>query len=317
MLEVDSIPLIDQRLQQKVLNLRKLFKKDKIKYKNLVLENQSIIFELMNDDIKKFEDFFMNKESSINPYYEQYKSHELNYEVENSKNSLIRETLHGMTMLKEFEEVLDPALVTSFELQMKTEGELAQHTADLEQANLDIQKLNSEIGSLNTKMKPIDEEIAEAEQAVETMRAQFPGVTLENVADTLKQFESDLDDAKQELAAKLAEIDIVSKKVAANQTRIEKAKQVQADRLESIERNALVGSVTAVNEGWGFVVVNVGKDQGVENDSELIVKRGEKRIATLKIVSIRPKLTVADINQKDISGNVIQGDSVIFKNLGE
>jgi len=67
----------------------------------------------------------------------------------------------------------------------------------------------------------------------------------------------------------------------------------------------------------GFCVVNVGKDQGVENDSELIVKRGEQRIATLKIVSIQPGLTVADINQKDISGNVIQGDAVIFKNLGE
>jgi chromosome segregation ATPase len=220
-------------------------------------------------------------------------------------------------LLKEFEEKLDPALVTSFELQMKTEGELAQHEADLEQANNDIMKLNSEIGSLNTKMKPIDDEIAEAEQAVETIKAQFPGVTLENVAEKLKKFESDLDDAKQELAAKLAEIDIVSKKVAANQTRIEKAKQVQAERLASITRNALVGSVTAVNEGWGFVVVNIGKDQGVENDAELIVKRGEKRIATLKIVSIQPGLTVADINQKNISGAVEQGDSVIFKNVGE
>jgi hypothetical protein len=108
-----------------------------------------------------------------------------------------------------------------------------------------------------------------------------------------------------------------AKKVAANQTRIEKAKQVQADRLASITRNALVGSVTAVNEGWGFVVVNIGKDQGVENDAELIVKRGEKRIATLKIVSIQPGLTVADINQKNISGAVEQGDSVIFKNVGE
>jgi len=220
-------------------------------------------------------------------------------------------------LLYEFEEKLDPALVTSFELQMKTEGELAQHNADLEQANNDITKLNSEIGGLNTKMKPIDDEIAEAEQAVETIKAQFPGVTLENVAEKLKKFESDLDDAKQELAAKLAEIDIVSKKVAANQTRIEKAKQVQADRLASITRNALVGSVTAVNEGWGFVVVNIGKDQGVENDAELIVKRGEKRIATLKIVSIQPGLTVADINQKNISGAVEQGDSVIFKNVGE
>lgn len=220
-------------------------------------------------------------------------------------------------LLEEFDEILDPALVTSFELQLKTEGELAQHSADLEQANLDITKLNSEIGALEGKMKPIDEEIAEAEKAVETMRAQFPGVTLENVADTLKKFESDLDDAKQDLAAKLTEIDIVSKKVASNQSRIEKAEKVQADRLTAVARNAIVGAVTAMNKGWGFVVVNVGKDQGVENDSELIVKRGEKRIATLNIVSIRPGLTVADINQKTISGTVQQGDTVIFKNIGE
>ena len=98
---------------------------------------------------------------------------------------------------------------------------------------------------------------------------------------------------------------------------IEKAEKVQANRLTAVARNAIVGAVTAVNKGWGFVVVNVGKDQGVENDSELIVKRGEKRIATLNIVSIRPGLTVADINQKTISGTVQQGDTVIFKNIGE
>ena len=55
----------------------------------------------------------------------------------------------------------------------------------------------------------------------------------------------------------------------------------------------------------------------MENNSELIVKRGEKCIATLKIVSIQPGLTVANIDQKNISGAVQQGDEVIFKNLGE
>ena len=48
---------------------------------------------------EKFEDFFMNKESSINPYYEQYKSHELNYEVENSKIK-IEFTKYGLVELK-------------------------------------------------------------------------------------------------------------------------------------------------------------------------------------------------------------------------
>ena len=99
LLEVDSNPLIDQRLQQKVFNLRKIFKKDKIKYKNLILKNQSINFELIDDDIMKFEDLFMSKESSINPYYEQYKSHELSYEVENNKIR-IEYTKFGLVELK-------------------------------------------------------------------------------------------------------------------------------------------------------------------------------------------------------------------------
>ena len=99
LLEVDSKPLIDQRLQQKVFNLRKLFKKNKIKYKNLVLQNQSINFELINSNIEKFEDLFMSKESSINPYYDQYKSHELNYEIENNKIK-IEFSKYGLVELK-------------------------------------------------------------------------------------------------------------------------------------------------------------------------------------------------------------------------
>ena len=40
LLEVDSAPIIDQQLQQKVVNLRKYFKKNKIKYQNLSISNQ-------------------------------------------------------------------------------------------------------------------------------------------------------------------------------------------------------------------------------------------------------------------------------------
>ena len=54
LLEVDSSPIINQNLQQKIINLRKYLKKDKIKYKNLKLENQSINFELFSNDITKF-----------------------------------------------------------------------------------------------------------------------------------------------------------------------------------------------------------------------------------------------------------------------
>ena len=157
-----------------------------------------------------------------------------------------------------------------------------------------------------------------AENVVKELRTKLgPGVTLQNIAPTIKKLENDLENAKQDLATRQAELEVVSKKVASNEVRIQKAEKVQADRLVKIERNATEGVVTAVNKDWGFVLVNIGKDQGVEGDSELIVERDGIRIGNLSVVSIQPGLTVADISQKGLSKAVEPGDKVVFQNLGE
>ena len=177
--------------------------------------------------------------------------------------------------------------------------------------------MDNEIAGLNSEKAPVDKKIATAENAVKEISERFPGTTLQNVAEKIKQLESDLETAKQDLATRKTELEVVNKKVAANEVRIEKAEKVQTDRLSSIGRNATEGLITAVNKDWGFVLVNIGKDQGVQGDSELIVQRDGIRIGNLNVVSIQPGLTVADINQKGLSGSVEPGDKVIFENIGE
>mgnify|MGYP001062144116 CR=1 FL=1 len=63
LLEIDTKPIINQKLQFKLLQLRKHFKKNKIKYKNLKLENEAINFQLSKNDVEKFEDFFLDKKN--------------------------------------------------------------------------------------------------------------------------------------------------------------------------------------------------------------------------------------------------------------
>ena len=75
LLEVDSTPIINQNLQQKVLNLKKYFKSKKIKYENLKLINNSIIFNLPSNYIPSFEKLFQNKDNTINLYYPKYRSY--------------------------------------------------------------------------------------------------------------------------------------------------------------------------------------------------------------------------------------------------
>ena len=85
LLEVDSTPVVNRSLQQKLLNLRKYLKKNEIKYQNLKLKNQSINFLLTNKDNEKFEELFLNKDNNINRYYNQFRSYEMDYSINDNK----------------------------------------------------------------------------------------------------------------------------------------------------------------------------------------------------------------------------------------
>ena len=78
LLEVDSLPMINQNLQQKFISIKKYFNKSNIKYMNLKLSDQSIYFQLEIDDANKFEKFFLNKDNQYNFYYGKYRAYEMN-----------------------------------------------------------------------------------------------------------------------------------------------------------------------------------------------------------------------------------------------
>ena len=109
----------------------------------------------------------------------------------------------------------------------------------------------------------------------------------------------------------------MNKRVAKNDTTIQTFSQRQAERSQGISLNGTEGTITAVNWDLGFVVINIGKNQGVGADSELIVKRGSEIVGKLTISSIEPRLTVADIRQDTIrdGARIIPGDRVIFEKL--
>ena len=85
LLEVDSEPLVKQNLQNKLIFLRKELKDRKIKYKNLTLNNTEIIFNILEEQHQYFEEFFLDKDNSINIYFNQYKSYEMDYSIQKNK----------------------------------------------------------------------------------------------------------------------------------------------------------------------------------------------------------------------------------------
>jgi hypothetical protein len=77
---------------------------------------------------------------------------------------------------------------------------------------------------------------------------------------------------------------------------------------KSTQPNLMDGSVISVKDEWSFVVGDIGETQGVKIGMPLRVMRGDKKIATLRVVDVRQKICGAVIQEMDSKENVRVGD---------
>lgn len=87
-----------------------------------------------------------------------------------------------------------------------------------------------------------------------------------------------------------------------------------ARRAAGLNKPGLEGRVLAVNPNWNFVVLNIGDRQGVVTNSSLIIKRGGNLVGRLRVTSVEPSTSIADIQAGSVpKGSYVQpGDVVIF-----
>ena len=86
LLEIDNKPVITQKLQNTLPSLRQYLKNKKIYFKNLKIEDdKTIIFDIKNDQIEQTKLLFEDKDSDINPYYSQFKSHQFDLLILNNQ----------------------------------------------------------------------------------------------------------------------------------------------------------------------------------------------------------------------------------------
>ena len=85
LLEVDSNPIVVQKLQNKFSELKKYFKNQNIKFRNIKIKNNQIQFELEDSSIDTFITAFTEKEDNLlNNYLDQYRAFEFDHTIDNN-----------------------------------------------------------------------------------------------------------------------------------------------------------------------------------------------------------------------------------------
>ena len=94
LLEINSDPLVKEKIQSKVIPLKKLLKDNDLNYSNFKIGNKKLSFSI-NDSDKFRLLFFSKKNNLLNPYINDYNSHELDVEI-NGNNINVLFSKYGL-----------------------------------------------------------------------------------------------------------------------------------------------------------------------------------------------------------------------------
>ena len=95
LLEINSDPLVKEKIQSKVIPLKKLLKDNNLNYSNFKINENSLTFSL--NDIEKFKLLLFSKKNNLlNPYIENYNSFELDLEILEKNNVQVIFSKYGL-----------------------------------------------------------------------------------------------------------------------------------------------------------------------------------------------------------------------------
>jgi hypothetical protein len=203
-----------------------------------------------------------------------------------------------------------------------TQSELAQTNKVLVKTQKDLAQTQKDLADSQAAQKK-----AEDLAAAQTKRA-------DGLADKLAKTTQERDDAQNEVASYKATgltpeqigklnrtiKDLQESVVALNEEKavLEHARERLQARLDKYEGNNpdivlradLKGKIVVVDPKWDFVVLDIGDDQGVKQDSELLVSRDGKLVAKVVVRSLEKDRCIANVIPGWKLGEVIEGDEV-------
>lgn len=115
-------------------------------------------------------------------------------------------------------------------------------------------------------------------------------------------------DLQKSLDASLDENKVLGQKIAKLQNRLN---MYEIANFVPALPPGLRGKVLVRDPKWNFVILDVGQDQGVLEQGELLVNRNGKLVAKVKVRSVQKDRCIANVMPGWQVGEVLEGDQVI------
>jgi flagellar biosynthesis chaperone FliJ len=190
----------------------------------------------------------------------------------------------------------------------KTKTDLAQTQQQLNEAIAARKKAEDTATAQQKRADDLTEKLAKTTTERDDYSAQLGAYTSTGLsAKEVSQLAKQLKDAQESIAVANEEKTVLTRTVVRLQNKLNEF--IGTDYVVKL-RSDLKGKVIVVDPKWDFVVLNIGEDQGVLQDGELLVSRDGKLVAKVVVRTVERNRSIANIVPGWKIGDVYEGDVV-------
>lgn len=229
----------------------------------------------------------------------------------------------NFVMVKEKIETTEKHRAEEEAAKLDAQGKLTKATQDLEKTTADLNTAKEALATSTSERDKAQAEVASlAKQKIE-------------LTDRVARFTQERDEARAELARFVATgqtpaqiLGFVGQikrlqeaiEVANTETKLlaQKLRGTEVKLAKLIDPTILVplppdlkGKVIASDPKWDFVVLDVGEDQGVLEDGELLVNRNGRFVAKIRVRTVEKGRCIANVMPGYRLAEVMEGDQVL------
>jgi chromosome segregation ATPase len=193
-------------------------------------------------------------------------------------------------------------LATTKQTLETTQGELATTTTNLLAREAELAAKTQEAEELKTQVAEKDQELQQTK--TELAAAQD---TVKKIQDSLGG--GSIDELRDRMVAQADENKVLGQQLMAMREEGENLK-AQIKELTTVPVN-LRGRIAAVQDRWGFMVLNLGREQRVRPNTEFLVYRDTKFVAKVQVTSVSQTTCIAELVPQGQRGKPQVGDLVV------
>lgn len=198
---------------------------------------------------------------------------------------------------------------------------VAAASQEVEAQNEKLKAAKLKIAQIDNDSKQVDEELKDKNAKMADLKGKLnslpEGFNPQTIAEDLNKIKAEIAELQNQADTKKKEVAEAEKKNADAQKVLDDiAVKIEA-RKKSFERNSMSFKVVAVNNDWGFVIIDGGEKEGITPDTKLLVIRGTRTVGKLSILAVQGAKTIANVLTETLAPGMTPapGDKVILENL--